>query len=238
MTNAWDYTRLAAPTTRPPYAPAAMDRLLTADGPRRAAVIGAGTGHLALELLARGCEVDAVEQDSALRDIGRERTVDSPHAHWHSGTAGLPGARFGLVAFGCSAGLRAFYEACRLLGGHGRVACIRNRRRLDDPLQAEIEALIRSRIPGYIGARPTCQAAAIDASGLFGKAVRFEEPIVHRVPVLDWLASWRSHAGLQRQAGARFYEVVFEIEDLVLRHGIGTIEVPYTTLGWTAETPS
>lgn len=241
----WDYTQLA-PTysLRPPYAAPAVERIVAASGltQPRVADIGAGTGHLTLGLVARGCAIDAVEPNDAMRSIGQERTADQPSVHWHQGTAestGLAPGAYDLVTFGSSFNTtdttRALAEASRILTDNGWMACIWNHRQLDDPLQGSIEQLIQERVPDYsYGSRRADQAPVIEASGLFSPATKIEESFVHEMPVNDWIAAWRSHATLQRQAGPLFDSVVNDIEDLVRSATEDTVHLPYTTVGWMA----
>lgn len=250
MTTTWDYTTLAQTySLRPRYAPEAVDRIVglsTSSGSLgrspRAADIGAGTGHLTIDLLARGCEVDAVEPNEAMSRIGRERTRDEPGVRWFAGTAEhneLPSDLYDLVSFGSSFNTtdrpRALAEAARLTHRTGHLACLWNYRRLDDPLQAEIETLIRRRVPGYMyGVRREDQQAVIERSGLFGPVVKIEHPVLHRIAAADWIEAWRSHGTLARQAGASFDDVVDAIGALVRARSGDVIEVPYTTVGWAA----
>lgn len=244
----WDYTELASTySLRPPYAPAAIDRIAGACGQRRrllAADIGAGTGHLTLDLLDRGCRVDAVEPNDAMRAIGIERTSGRTGVAWSVGIGektGLPSRRYDLVTYGSSFSNtdqpRALLETWRVLRPGGRFACIWNHRDLEDPLQAEIEALIHARVPTYTyGRRRQDHASVIEESELFGDVVKIEEPVRYEVPISDWMAAWRSHATLKRQAAADFLPIVDAIEHLVHdRVGGKELVVPYTTVGWLAQ---
>jgi SAM-dependent methyltransferase len=240
----WDYTKLAATyTLRPPYAPHAVDRIIeTCRRPNpRVADIGAGNGHLTVDLLSRGCVVDAVEPNDAMREIGVERTADS-EVTWHVGVGedtGLASDTYDLVTFGSSFATTdrplALRETARILRHPGWFACIWNHRDLNDPLQAEIEARIRARIPDYgYGTRREDQAPVIEASGRFETPTVLREPVLHRVPVSDWLAAWRSHGILERQAGSQFDSILADIDEYVRSLGVDEIEVPYVTVGWIA----
>jgi len=236
----WDYTLLASTyASRPDYAPAAVDRIVELAGATPgtpACDVGAGSGHLTIPLLQRGLRVDAVEPNDAMRAVGTDRTTGMAGVRWHAATAeqtGLAAASFALVTFGSSFNVTdrpaALAETDRLLRTGGWFACLWNHRVLDDPLQAEIESLIKTQIPDYsYGSRRADQTAVIDASGRFGPVVAFEETVVNRVPTKDWLAAWRSHATLARQAGDRFDAVVDAIEALI-PPGQDEVTVPYTT---------
>ncbi|QFZ19551.1 class I SAM-dependent methyltransferase [Saccharothrix syringae] len=241
----WDYTRLAPSYSyRPRYAPRTVDRIVAACGKERplAADIGAGTGHLTLDLLERHCVVDAVEPNEAMRAIGVERTAGRGEVRWSVGVGedtGLPGDRYDLVAYGSAFSTtdqpRALVEAARMLHDRGWFACVWNHRRLDDPLQAEIEELIRAHVPGYsYGRRREDHGPLIERSGLFTLVTRVEDLAVHRLPVDDWLTAWRSHATLQRQAGPAFEDVLRRIDELVRSRAGDEVEVPYRTVGWLA----
>jgi SAM-dependent methyltransferase len=241
----WDYTHLAATySMRPPYAPGVVDQIVAASGrPNpRTADIGAGNGHLTVDLLDRGCIVDAVEPNQAMRDIGIRRTAERPHISWSVGIAednGLPADTYDLVAYGSAFSTtdrpQALQETARILHTGGWFACIWNHRRLDDPLQAQIEAYIHRQIPNYsYGSRRENQQPLIEASGRYGPVTKLEEQIVHRVPVVDWIDAWRSHGTLQRQAGDAFEEIIDAIERMVGEQFTDQIDVPYTTVGWMA----
>jgi SAM-dependent methyltransferase len=242
----WDYTDLAeAYLKRPDYAPSVIDGILERAGAERGARacdIGAGTAHLTLPLLERGLVVDAVEPNDAMRRLGRWRTANIPGVTWHDGTAeatGMGSEEYVLVTFGSSFNVCdrriALVETHRLLRQGGWFACLWNHRDLTDPLQAEVEAVIRARVPGYtLGSRREDQTEVIAASGLFEPVQVVTGRIVHTVSTVDWIEAWRSHATLARQAGAKQMEVVAAIEALLAHHNLERIDVPYTTRAWMA----
>ncbi len=242
----WDYTHLAeAYLKRPGYAPAVIDTILARAGAERGARacdIGAGTAHLTLPLLQRGLVVDAVEPNDAMRALGCRRTIGVGAVSWHDGTGestGMASASYALVTFGSSFNVcdrsAALVETARLLGRGGWFACLWNHRDLADPLQAEIEALIRARVPGYaLGARREDQTAVIAASGLFGPAEVVAGTIVHSLSAAEWSEAWRSHATLARQAGDQHPAIVAAIEKLLAERGGEHVDVSYTTRAWIA----
>jgi ubiquinone/menaquinone biosynthesis C-methylase UbiE len=248
MKTEWDYTDLArAYLKRPDYADTAVDALLERAAVRRGARVcdvGAGVAHLTLKLLERGLRVVAVEPNDAMRALGRERTAGRyPDAAWFEGTGeetGQPSGSFSLVTFGSSFNVtdrpRALRESVRILLPHGWFACMFNHRDLSDPLQDEIERAIKRQLPEYrYGTRREDQTPAIQQSGLFGKVEVIEGRVVHRQSLCDCLEAWRSHATLERQAGARFASVVDSIASVLDAHGGSVIEIPYTTRIWLAQ---
>lgn len=241
----WDYTNLAATyTQRPAYAPRAIDLIVAKAGTDkpRVADVGAGNAHLTVDLLARGCVVDAVEPNEAMRTIGIERTQGGT-VTWHVGVGeetGLESRSYDLVTFGSSFAttdrLLALRETARILRDRAWFTCIWNHRDLDDPIQQEVEAIIRRRIPGYgYGVRREDQAPVIQESGLFEEPETLRERVVHQVPVEDWLSAWRSHGILESQAGDQFPAILTDIDAYVHSLGTDPLEIPYETVGWIAQ---
>ena len=243
----WDYTKLASSyNSRPDYAQDAIGHLLHLAGVQRGdrcCDIGAGTGHLTRFLLSAGLEVDAVEPNDAMREIGQRVTAGAPNVRWFAATAeqsGRPDATYHLVTFGSSFNVtdrpRALRETARILRPQGWFACMWNHRDLDDPLQAAVEAAIRSEVPEYAyGTRREDQTAVIQQSGLFTTPVFFEASVRQQVRVADWLEAWNSHATLQRQAGDRLPRAIDAIRAVLGSQHQETLEVPYITRVWAAQ---
>lgn len=241
----WDYTDLAASYVhRPGYAPAAIDRLFDLVGPLATTVIdlGAGAGHLTAPLADRAAEVLALEPNQAMRRLGVIRTKSYANVRWMSGRmeeTGLAAGSFSLATCGSSFGVAdhtaTLRESARLLTPAGWFACLWNHRDLQDALQDEIEAYIKRSIPEYrYGSRRDNQTPIIEASGLFVDVVFIERPILHRLASTAWIDAWRSHATLQRQAGARFGQIVDGIAAIVKGRAGDIVEVPYVTRLWAA----
>jgi len=248
MKTQWDYTDLAqAYLKRPDYADAAIDGMLERGRLTRGAAacdVGAGVAHLTLKLLERGLRVVPVEPNDEMRRLGAERTRAAyPETTWVEGTGEQTGQRagaFDIVTFGSSFNVtdrpRALAEAVRILRPRGWFACMYNHRELDDPLQSQIEAAIKRHLPEYgYGTRREDQAPVIEQSGRFGKVQTLEARILHRQSVTDCVEAWRSHATLQRQAGAQFPRVVESIAAVLDAHGAAEIEIPYMTRVWLAQ---
>lgn len=244
MKTQWDYTNLAAHyLKRPDYAGAAIDRLCamtSASHGTRACDIGAGSGHLTKELLRRGLIVTAIEPNDEMRKVGESVTADGA-VSWYEGTGeqtGQPDESFDLVTFGSSFNtterLKALQETSRILKPNGWFACMWNHRDLRDPLQGEVESLIKSSISGYgYGVRREDQSPVIFSSGFFRPAQYLEESYVATVDTDDYIEAWRSHATLARQAGPAFTGIVAAIEQLVRPRG-ARLKVGYTTRLWVA----
>ncbi|KAF1311248.1 methyltransferase [Pseudomonas sp. SG-MS2] len=247
MKTEWDYTILAdAYLKRPDYADAAVDAMLSLAGVEkgdRFCDVGAGVAHLTMMLADRGLEVIAVEPNDAMRNNGIKRTVNLANVAWYEGTGeatGQPAEAFDMVTFGSSFNVcdrqQALKETARILKPRGWFACMWNHRHLDDPIQARIEAIIKERVPGYgYGTRREDQTAVIDESGLFGPVVHLDARVTHQQTFEECLEAWRSHATLERQAGAKFDEVISAIDDYLKNIGTTSIKIPYSTNIWVAQ---
>jgi ubiquinone/menaquinone biosynthesis C-methylase UbiE len=247
MKTEWDYTNLAdAYLERPDYSQPAIDSMLTlanVNAPDSVCDVGAGVAHLTLMLAAKGLAVTAVEPNDAMRANGIKRTSDLANVEWFEGTGeqtGQASDAFELVTFGSSFNVcdrqLALKETVRLLKPNGYFACMWNHRDLSDPIQAEIESIIRRFIPDYgYGVRREDQRAEIDKSGLFGPVIHLDAPVQHEQSVTACVEAWRSHATLERQAGEQFHAIVAAIEDYVMGLGQDTICIPYHTHIWLAQ---
>lgn len=152
---------------RPGYPDVAVDRLVAALPGRDVVDLGAGTGKLTRALVARGCDVLAVEP------IAEMRAAICAPARAHRGTAentGLPGGSADAVtvaqAFHWFDGPRALAEIHRVLRPGGVLALIWNQRAKDDPLQEQLMALLAP----HRACGPPFQApwrAAFTATSLF-----------------------------------------------------------------------
>jgi len=247
MKTQWDYTALAdAYLKRPDYANAAIDATLAIGHVRKGDKIcdvGAGTAHLTLMLASRGMDVTAIEPNDAMRANGIRRTRELTNVRWDEGIGeqtGQPSKAFDLVTFGSSFNVCdrqiALKETARILKPRGWFACIWNHRQLDDPIQAKVEQIIKDQVDDYgYGSRREDQTMIIDASGRFGPVVHLDSRVVHEQTIEECAEAWRSHATLERQAGATFCDVVAQIERYLLSLKAPTIQIPYVTNVWIAQ---
>lgn len=247
MKTEWDYTELAdAYLTRPDYAEPAIDAMLLLAGVKKGDAVcdvGAGVAHLTLMLAAQGLDVVAVEPNDGMRKNGINRTKAMHNVRWHEGTGEAtdqPSESFDMVTFGSSFNVcdrnEALKETARILKPQGWFACMWNHRNLDDPIQKKIEGIIRERVKEYgYGTRREDQTSEINASGLFGPVVRLDSDVMHEQSIEECVEAWRSHATLERQAGAAFHDVIFAIESYLQELKVPTIQIPYSTRIWVAQ---
>jgi SAM-dependent methyltransferase len=133
----WVFNRVAGDyLSRPPYPAALVDRLATLAGGRgaRAADLGAGVGHLALPLAARGLAVWAVEPAREMLEQLASRAAGASAlaaVHATAEATGLPGGSFDLVLLADAVQWvdpeRCGAESARLLAPGGAVAIVEAR---------------------------------------------------------------------------------------------------------------
>lgn len=247
MKTEWDYTDLAeAYLKRPDYAQSAIDRMLAAAGVKKgdaACDVGAGAAHLTLKLAAYGLDVCAVEPNDAMRANGIKRTSQYKNVQWFEGVGehtGMDDGKFDLVTFGSSFNVcdrqEALKETKRILKPGGWFACMWNHRDLNDPLQKEIEDILKAEITDYsYGTRREDQTDVINQSGLFGEVVYVEGTVVHEILAEDFIEGWKSHGTVQRQSKEKFDLINEKIRRAIEAKEEKYIQVPYTTRIWMAK---
>jgi ubiquinone/menaquinone biosynthesis C-methylase UbiE len=248
MKTSWDYSNLAeAYLERPNYSGTAIDMMLKAANIKEGEFVcdvGAGVAHLSLELASRKLTVMAVEPNDAMRALGKKRTQGLPSVEWQEGVGeatGQPANSFDMVTFGSSFNVcdmqLALKETARILKPKGWFACMFNNRQLEDPIQSEIENIIKMNVSNYgYGSRRVDQANIIDASGMFGPVVQISSSIIHTCEISACVKAWKSHATLARQAGPNFYQVIKKIEEYLVSLNCKKIKIPYKTNIWMAQT--
>lgn len=232
----WDYTELARHyERRAPYAESALRALfdLMRLPPDSACIdIGAGTGRMTAALVAERLRVTAVEPNAAMRDIGRSQV---PRAHWSAArgeATGLPDRSARLITFGSSFNVLpaalALGEAARLLEPDGWLVCLWNHRDLDDPLQARLQSIIEAHVPGYRhGSRRENPEPLIAADGRYDRFAHLHGTLTHVLPRADFVAGFRAHATLARQAGERLPQVIDALDRALADHA--EVAVPFVT---------
>lgn len=247
MKTEWDYTNLAeAYLKRPDYAVDAVEKMIKTANVQsgdKVCDVGAGAAHLTKLLAANGFLVDAVEPNDAMRENGIRITKDFPNVEWYEGVGehtGMAENTYKLVTFGSSFNVcdreAALLESNRILVRDGYFACLWNHRDLEDPLQREIETILKNNIEGYsYGTRREDQTDIINASGLFGTVEYIEGKVSHKILASDFIEGWKSHGTLYRQAPEKFSAIISEIKAIVESKKQEYIYVPYTTRIWMAK---
>lgn len=247
MKTEWNYTSLAdAYLKRPDYSNSAIDAMLEiaqVSKGDKVCDVGAGVAHLTLMLASRGFDVVAVEPNDAMRANGIKRTEEFSDVCWHEGTGeqtGQSSQAFDMVTFGSSFNVCnrqiALEETARILKPKGFFACMWNHRQLDDPIQSQIESIIKKQVSAYgYGTRREDQTSVVDASKLFGDVVHLNSRVMHSQSVEECVEAWRSHATLERQAGESFHKVVADIEEYLSTLDTDSIQIPYSTNIWVAQ---
>ena len=240
MKTDWDYSHCAATyDKRADYSESGIDLLCSKLGcspNQRVADIGAGTGKLTIPLCNRQLIVDCVEPNNNMREIGVKNTKGRSVV-WHEGTGentGLIKHSVNHVFFGSSFSVtdqsKTLIEAKEILVAGGGFACLWNHRDLNDPVQSEIENIIKFHVPDYnYGNRRSDPTKIINKSGLFGKVFNIESNFLTTMKTADIIDAWRSHNTLYRQSKGQFEQIIFEIKSFLTED---SYEVPYTTRIW------
>jgi ubiquinone/menaquinone biosynthesis C-methylase UbiE len=247
MKTEWDYTELAnAYLQRPDYSNTAIDAMIKIANLRPGDLIcdvGAGVAHLTIMLANRNYKVVAVEPNDAMRVNGIKRTSNYTNVLWKEGTGentNQEALSFSMVTFGSSFNVcdrdKALKETARILKPYGWIACMWNHRVLDDPLQSDIEKIIKTHIKSYgYGTRREDQTEVINNSKLFGPVIHLDSSIIHEQSIDSCIEAWKSHATLQRQAGDNFFKIINDIENYLKSLKIDKIIIPYSTNIWIAQ---
>lgn len=247
MKTEWDYTKLAdAYLKRPDYAESVIDRMIETAGMEQGGTvcdIGAGAAHFTIKLAERGLKVCAVEPNDAMRSNGIRRTTQFADVSWFEGVGehtGMDDSAFDLVTFGSSFNVcdrqMALKETARILKSSGWFACMWNHRDLEDPLQQEIESILKRHIENYsYGTRREDQTGVIEESGLFGNVIYLEGSVIHEISSEDFIEGWKSHGTVYRQSLEKFSLINDDIKKLVESLDTKMLKVPYTTRVWMAQ---
>lgn len=243
MKTDWDYSERAATyDKRADYSNEAIDDLLNILDCKEdhiIADIGAGTGKLSIPLLKRGFRVICVEPNDNMRKIGIDNTKNFK-AEWIEGTGektNINDSSVNHVFFGSSFNVinqeNALKETKRILKNKGSFACMWNHRDLSDPVQKEIENIIRKHIPNYnYGTRREDPTDAISKSNMFIKVKNIQKHFIVKMKTQDIISAWESHETLSRQAGNNFKKIISDIHSYLKKRDF--YNVPYTTKIWYA----
>ncbi len=247
MKTEWDYTKLAsAYTKRPGYSPHSINAMLSiacCSESSEICDVGAGVGHLTLELAKKCKRIIAIEPNDAMREIGIERTKNIKNINWIEASGESTkqsNSMFNMVTFGSSFNvcnrLQALEESKRILRDKGWFACMWNHRDLNSKIQSEIELIIKNSLTSYsYGIRREDQSKIIKKSGFFDEVIQISSRIIHKQKLSECIEAWKSHATLKRQAKDKFGEIIKNIEFYLKSLNINEIEIPYETKIWMAQ---
>lgn len=248
----WDYTKHAEfYKYRPNYAKESIAMLKTLVSCREGggdnvlvADIGAGTGNLSLMLLDLALKVDAVEPNDAMREIGIARTEGKDIA-WHRATGidtKLKSGQYDWVTFGSSFNVMdrslALQETYRLLKPNGWFSCMWNHRDLNDPIQKEVEDIIKFFVPSYNGGvrREDQRPILLEYSNLFDSIVYLEQDFYFHQTIDAYICAWQSvknpYWDLDTREGRELFE---KIVDKIKKALPQDFKIKYTTRSWSAK---
>lgn len=228
--------------SRPDYPSALFDKLAEAGAIRPGAVVadvGAGTGLLTQTLLARGCEVTAVEPNDAMRAAADALLGDRAGYRSAAGSAEslpLPDHSVDLVtaaqAFHWFEPEAARRECLRVLRPQGQVLLVWNDRVLDHPLHRALDELFA----GLGGQKRSALAAheeRLQVPLFFGGAavVTWKLPHAQVLSEEGLLSLVFSRSYMPQRGSAGAGDVERWVRDVFLRFGSdGRLVMPYETL--------
>ena len=106
---------------------------------------------------------------------------------------------------------------------------------MDDPLQKQIEEVIKANIADYsYGSRREDQTEIIQNSGLFEPVEFISGQVKHTLNTEAFIEGWKSHGTVYRQSPEVFEKIIVDIRRVVEAQHQDTIVVPYTTRIWMA----
>ena len=248
MRVTWDYSeRSHSYDKRAEYSSDTIQEVLSKMGLRKNSKvvdIGAGTGKLTKHLVKSGFEVIAVEPNSNMQSYGQANVEaeigNSKTVTWMSGVAedtGLLDNVAEAAFFGSSFNVVdqeiTLNETRRIVQENGWFCCLWNHRDLSDPVQKEIENIIKFHIPQYeYGKRREDPTPVLLGSAFFDEVQNVKHTFKVRMSCDDIIAAWRSHDTLHRQAGNSFNKIINEISEYLSDEAY---TVPYETCCWLAQ---
>jgi len=242
----WDYSKLAKSyLKRAPYSKNALDKLygIIKSDCKQICDIGAGTGFLSKELASRGFIVTSIEPNDEMRKYGIQDTQNVKNIIWKKAAAEETFEKenyFDAVTYGSSFNVvdkdAALREAHRIVKSKGWFSCMWNHRDLHDPLQEQIEDIIKKHIPEYsYGSRREDQSDVLKQSNLFSSVEFFSNTFIHKYRKEDVFEAWQSHGTLHRQAKEKFSLILDDIKTFLDGLNKEYIEIPYETKIWVAQ---
>lgn len=243
----WDYSELASfYDKRADYAQDSIKMIADRVGLNKETLvcdIGAGTGKLTIQLAKYGSQIYAIEPNDNMRKYGVNNTLNINNVKWFEGTGehtGMTENTFDLVTFGSSFNvcnrILALEESFRILKHGGIFVCLWNHRVLDNPIQKDIESILRKNIQGYShGVRRENQRSIIENSGLFEDITESTYEFNVIKSKMEFAEAWYSDATVKRQSGEQFTTICEQIKSYLDSINYDKINIPYTTKVWIAK---
>lgn len=222
---------------RPSYPAATLDPLKITSA-SRVLDLGCGTGKFTRVLAATGAEVVGVDPLESMTTAFRDRCPDLKIVAATAESLPFRSASFDVVtcasAFHWFANDHAVGEIHRVLGPHGRLGIVWNRRDGLDGWAAEfweITEAHRRDTPGY---RTGAWRTALEGSGRFGPIVEHRSENVQRLDLDGLLARVRSISFIETLPAGERQDVLERVGRFIATHpetkDLELFELPYRTV--------
>lgn len=212
----------------------------------KVADVGAGTGKLTKILCELNANVIAVEPNDAMREEGKAYTA-MHDVSWLQGSGestSLASSSLDWLlmasSFHWTDPLKSLPEFSRVLKPRGYITLLWNPRDLEIcPLQMEIEALIREKVPNLSrrssGASPYTQniEETITNSGLFSDVIFMEAKHNLEMSPERYMGVWKSVNDIPSQTSKEIWLSILDEIAKKISH-LDKVTVPYKTRAWTA----
>jgi SAM-dependent methyltransferase len=242
LASSFDDVAAAYEHGRPRYEPHVVAAIAAAAGGSRVLDVGAGTGRMSAPLLQAGVDVVAVEPLDGMRAIlarwiGAERALAGRAEQLPLDDASVDGAVC-CDAWHWFDGARAADELHRVVRpGGGVVVCVTHPRwhAGDDPPAwwpevGEIyDALPKTDHPYLSGSQ---RPDGLEGHPGFGSMEVRDVPFVHATDRERILAHYASMSFVASLSPARRTEVLGAFEDVLVRHGVDRVDIPYRAELW------
>jgi ubiquinone/menaquinone biosynthesis C-methylase UbiE len=246
----WDYSKHAEfYKYRPNYSPKAIDMLINyvnaTNNDFLIADIGAGTGNLTIMLLERGLNVDSVEPNDEMRNIGIDITKNYNTVNWTKATGTettLKSNSYNWVTFGSSFNVidreLGLKETHRLLKTGGYFTCMWNHRNLNCPIQKQAEDIIEQFVPTYDrGVRREDQRPVLEKyTNLFKNICYTEVDFEVDRTIDEYILAWQSVKNKYWDLDTEEGQILFRNITNKIREVLpANFQIKYTTRAWTMQ---
>jgi SAM-dependent methyltransferase len=242
LAGSFDDVAAAYERGRPRYSAEVIAAIARAAGGPRVVDLGAGTGRLSVPLLRAGLDVVAIEPLDRMRAIlarslGSERALAARAEALPLDDASVDGAVCA-DAWHWFDGVRVAGELARVVRpGGGVVLCISRPAWGDDDGPAWWREVGEVILPLWKAAAHPYFTGTRRPDGLEGhpgfKPIEARDvPFVHRSDREGQLAHYASFSWVASLEPARRAEVLGTLEEILVRHGVDEVEIPYRAELW------